>query len=695
VMDRTGEPPGWRDREAERDAPRRPDPPAPSPGRPALRPGDGSLPRGAARETPPPEPRPVPAAGAPGAVAAPGGGRGGDRPEPQDGRERGPSPSAGKPGQAARDEAPQRPAGPISRSRVTAAPSRPVPVAPRIAAAPPPERRGAVAGPAEDARRQPRDGAPAAGQGRTRADAEGDGEAGWGRAENATWRTRGGASARPSDQGEGRSARESWRGRLGLGRDDPPEGAAGKEFAGKEFAGEGEAPRRPRRMPLAGGEEPGVRTVPREDRFSRRRELRRVVRGRRAVLPSRQPGEDDEEEGEAPAGPLADAPAGPAAATPPAADEPPAEPRAPPPAGRAADPLEEPSPEPPVPTAAGLPEAEVAAPPIDRLEAPAAPERRDASRQSRPAGRKAPVEAAPPPEGTAEEGPLVSPDTVAARGLAVVVAIMTFLSAVLTGGAVLVDRAADAWSVAVLDEISVSVLPRDGDPVEPRLEAVARALRATEGLSAVRVVPQTESDALLEPWLGTDVDLSILPVPRLVTAERTGPLDVDALQLRLAAISGATLDDHEGWSRRLSEMAATVAAGAIAALLLMLLATALAIVFATRATIAANAATVEVLTILGAEERYIVRVFRRRFLATGLRGAAAGLGVAVLLFASLEVWAALSPQAASAQARALFGDPSIGLFGYGALAAVGLAVAALVAVTSSLAVRRHLDRLTP
>jgi cell division transport system permease protein len=258
-----------------------------------------------------------------------------------------------------------------------------------------------------------------------------------------------------------------------------------------------------------------------------------------------------------------------------------------------------------------------------------------------------------------------------------------------------VDRAAGAWSADVMNEISVTVLPRDGDPLEPRLGEVAEILRSTEGLGAVRVVPADQSEALLEPWLGSDVNLTLLPVPRLVTAERTGPVDGDALELRLAGISGASLDDHAGWSQRLSDMASAIAGAAVAALLLMLVATALAIVFATRATIAANAATVDVLTVLGAEEGFIVRVFRRRFLAIGLKGAAAGLGAALVLFGALELWAALSPAASSPQARALFGDPSIGPAGYLTLSGVAAAVAGLVALTSTLAVRRHLDQVSP
>lgn len=296
-------------------------------------------------------------------------------------------------------------------------------------------------------------------------------------------------------------------------------------------------------------------------------------------------------------------------------------------------------------------------------------------------------------DGPVAEGSIVAPDTVAGRGLTVVVAIMTFLCALLCGGAILIDRAADAWSAEVLDEVSVTVLPLDGDPIERRLNRVAEILGASNGLADVAIVPSADSEALLVPWLGTGLDLSALPVPRLVTARRAGEFDGDAVATALTEVAGASFDDHVAWSERLSRMASAAAGGAIAALALMLVATAISIVFATRSTIATNAATVEVLNVLGAEDRFVAGAFRRRFLGVGARGALAGSLAAFALFGALDLWSALSADAASAQSRALFGDPSIGLLGYMTIAGVAFAAALLVAVTSAISVRHHLRLL--
>lgn len=294
-------------------------------------------------------------------------------------------------------------------------------------------------------------------------------------------------------------------------------------------------------------------------------------------------------------------------------------------------------------------------------------------------------------EETLDEGAIVAPSTVAARSLTMLVAIMTFLCGVIWGAVMLVDKAAGAWSASVLTEVTATVLPLDGEPVDARLSRVAAAMEEAE-LRNVTVLPATQSEALLAPWLGSELDLSLLPVPRLVTAQRSADADLESVREAVAAIPGASLDDHEGWSDRLSAMARAAATGALGALSLMIAATVLSVAFATRATIAANAVTMEVLHLLGAEDRFIVRAFRWRFMRIGAVGALWGGFAAALLFGALALWSAWQGAGISAQEQALFGDPFIGIPGFAGLAAVSAGIAAVVTFTSQLAVRRHLAK---
>src|SRR5206468_13123764 len=100
----------------------------------------------------------------------------------------------------------------------------------------------------------------------------------------------------------------------------------------------------------------------------------------------------------------------------------------------------------------------------------------------------------------------------------------------------------------------------------------------------------------------------------------------------------ATLDDHRTWVDRLVSMAHTTVTIGMAVLILMLSATVLSVVFATRGAMAGNGHIIEVLHFVGAEATFIAAEFRRHFLVTGMKGAAAGGAAAVLVFIVFSWW---------------------------------------------------------
>ena len=204
---------------------------------------------------------------------------------------------------------------------------------------------------------------------------------------------------------------------------------------------------------------------------------------------------------------------------------------------------------------------------------------------------------------------------------------------------------------------------------------------------------------LLEPWLGTGFDIDELPVPRLVivTIDPANPPDFPALRQAVTAeVPQATLDDHRTWVDRLIAMANTTVTIGFSVLLLMLTATVLAIVFATRGAMAGNGHIIEVLHFVGAEAGFIAREFRRHFLLTGMKGAAAGGLAAILVFIGFSWWSSwnlATPQAD--QATALFGNFAIGSAGYLGVALVVILIGGLTALTSHITVVSYLGDIDP
>ena len=132
-----------------------------------------------------------------------------------------------------------------------------------------------------------------------------------------------------------------------------------------------------------------------------------------------------------------------------------------------------------------------------------------------------------------------------------------------------------------------------------------------------------------------------------------------------AEVPAASLDDHRNFVDRMRAMSNAALFGGIAILTLMMMATVLSVVFATRSAMVANRTVIEVLHFIGAKNGFIAGHFQRRFLRLGLQGGAIGGGSALLLFALVEFatrW--LLSTAAAQQFMALFGTFSIGVVGY-------------------------------
>jgi cell division transport system permease protein len=271
---------------------------------------------------------------------------------------------------------------------------------------------------------------------------------------------------------------------------------------------------------------------------------------------------------------------------------------------------------------------------------------------------------------------------------------MSFLACLTLGAVTLVRDASRDWQIDVQREVTIQVRPVDGVDVSAEAALAAAIARETKGVAGVEVLDAEENASLLEPWLGAGLDLTDLPIPRLVVVRLTDPdaADLAALRERLQEqVRGATLDDHRIWASRLQSMAnATVLAG-LTILSLVFVATVLSVVFATRGAMASNNVVVSVLHICGAEDGFIAREFQRHFLLLGLRGGLFGAALAGLLFAILGFVVVPSIAGAdSDQVSALFGHFAVGPVGYFGALGIAFLIAVMTALTSRLTVYQHL-----
>lgn len=293
--------------------------------------------------------------------------------------------------------------------------------------------------------------------------------------------------------------------------------------------------------------------------------------------------------------------------------------------------------------------------------------------------------------------PIVPAQSVAGRTLMLLIGIMTFLSCVTFGGVLLVQKSAMGWSAEVGRELTIQIRPLDNEVMESNLRLAVSLSEAVPGVASARVISIEESEALLEPWLGPGLDLSDLSVPRLVIVRLSDPnaADIARLESEIEAIPGATLETHAAWRMQLNTMAGTIVISGILVLSLILVATALAIVFATRGTMSTNRDIVDVLHFIGASNRFIAGEFQGRFLLLGLKGGLAG-GLAAIIFFIVAgtAMSTVVPEQSSAQLGVLFGQFALGVSGILGIVGVVLVIAGLTAITSRLTVRRFLSQIS-
>jgi len=289
---------------------------------------------------------------------------------------------------------------------------------------------------------------------------------------------------------------------------------------------------------------------------------------------------------------------------------------------------------------------------------------------------------------------LVPRNSISGRALVAVVAIMTFLVSLTTGAAILVTKAAGEWQSDISREMTIQIMPAPGRDLDTSVNRAVAIARAISGVTEVRPYSKEESMKLLEPWLGSGISLSELPVPRLIVIKIAAEATPDLGQLRRVLadqVPGAVVDDHRGWIDRMRAMAGTAIAIGVCILILMFAATVLSVAFATRGAMATNKAVIEVLHFVGAKNGFIARHFQHHFLVLGLQGGAIGGGAAIVVFLAATMishWLV-----GGDQGSVLFGSFSIGLAGYAAVIGQVMLIAVVTAWTSRHTVNSTLETI--
>lgn len=293
--------------------------------------------------------------------------------------------------------------------------------------------------------------------------------------------------------------------------------------------------------------------------------------------------------------------------------------------------------------------------------------------------------------------PILPPSNIQGNALMVVISIMAFLACLTFGAVTMVRATASSWQSQISREITIQIKPDDGLDMDAALKKARDLALSFVGTREGTIMDENATARLLEPWLGTGLNLDDLPVPRLViiTIDEQNPPDFNGMRAQLkTAVPQAFLDDHRTWVDRLVSMAHTTVLIGTGVLVLVFTAMILTVVFATRGALSGNRHIVEVLHFVGAESSFVASEFQKHFLKISIKGSAAGGALAAALFAAANIWQSNSlatPE--SDQATALFGTFTIGVTGYLGIFATMIIIALLTTLTARFTVMRTIDEI--
>ncbi len=277
--------------------------------------------------------------------------------------------------------------------------------------------------------------------------------------------------------------------------------------------------------------------------------------------------------------------------------------------------------------------------------------------------------------------------------LQIIMAIAVFLFSVALAGYLLINSVADSWQSNINGSLTVQIMPANEElseqEAELRVNKVITFFENRQGVKKVTLMSDTQLKQLMSPWLGAQVDVASLPLPRLLEVYLTSEqgFDYAAAANDLHEVAPyASIDDHRVWLNRLLKLASSVKVLAMSVLLMILTVCVLSIFYATCTSLGIHKDIIEILHIMGAKDDYVARQYANRGLFIGLRAGVFGIALALGAFSLLHY-------VAEGMNKGLLGDVSLSFSGWIALASLPVWTALLSMATSYYAVRRTLGKI--
>ena len=227
-----------------------------------------------------------------------------------------------------------------------------------------------------------------------------------------------------------------------------------------------------------------------------------------------------------------------------------------------------------------------------------------------------------------------------------------------------------------------------GEVVSRDIETTLTILRSSVGIQGATVLSDAQVTDLMTPWLGEDVVISELPLPKLIDVTIDSQTAPDIAQIKAdlnAQVPLAVLDSH----RLRLEPLLKLSSGGIKLIgfifILLMITASITVIYATKTSLSAHEHIISLIHMMGSNDIFITHKYAVRNFMLTFMGAFFGF------LLTLPIMAGVSFLINGATLEFIW-NPSLSLFQWGCLMAIPLGLAILAFITTFKTVSDYLKR---
>ncbi len=222
--------------------------------------------------------------------------------------------------------------------------------------------------------------------------------------------------------------------------------------------------------------------------------------------------------------------------------------------------------------------------------------------------------------------------------------LMVFIGTLLCGSGLFVYNCLNRWQQGVSESLTIQINTYDdngvfrAEAVNEDIEKALSIIRTTPGVREANVLDENQMGELMAPWIGADVNLMDLPLPKLidVAIDPKNPPFLEQLKMDLSIqVPNASLDSHRIWLTQLVKLSHRILQLIGIILILIIFTVVFTVSYTTRASLKIQEPIIRLVHMMGAKDFYITTKYAWRSLKRSLIGGFLGFCCAAPILVAL------------------------------------------------------------